>query len=75
MTKKQPSIKTINDFPEGGITADMIDDSYLNISHTYARKMMQSGAIPSYQVGRNIYTTRDLLKIKFHGAIPETVRV
>lgn len=66
--------KSINDFPEGGITAAMIAQSYLNIGDVQARAMMKSGVIPSYKAGRNYYTTRDLLKIKFHGIALDTVK-
>jgi hypothetical protein len=76
--KRKPSQKTykeIDDFPAGGITAEMIADSYLSINHMEARRMLQTKEIPSYKVGKVTYTTRDLLKIHFHGAIPEKVCV
>lgn len=54
--------KTVNDFPEAGITATMISDSYLGITEEYVRAGIRSGKYKGYQVGRNCYMTKEQVK-------------
>lgn len=57
--KKPIKYKTIDDFPVGKITAQMIANSFIGISAEYVREGIRSGKYAGYQVGRNCYMTRE----------------
>jgi len=60
--KKSIDYQTINDFPEGGITAEMIANSYLGISAQYVRSGIRNGQYKGYQVGRSCYMSREQVR-------------
>jgi uncharacterized protein YggE len=60
--KKPIRYNTISDFPEAGITAEMIANSYLSISAQYVRNGIRSGQYKGYQVGRTCYMSREQVR-------------
>lgn len=54
--------KTIDDFPNAGITATMISDSYLGITEEYVRNGIRDGQYKGYRVGRNCYMTKEQVR-------------
>jgi len=64
--------KSFDDFPEGKITADMIQRSFLGISSQYVRIGIRCGTYKGYQVGRNCYMTKEQVIYNWGSSIEQS---